>query len=83
MVLVEWADSVIIEARWTPKKEAVQDAKRAVKEPYLTCGFLLKEADTHLILALSFDQVTGNVNQTMAIPKSAVLRKVELSTGTS
>ena len=72
MVWIEWADAVSIDD-WEDKEEV------AGCPIVRSCGFLLKEDDDAIALALNHDVANDRVSCAIIIPKVLVRRKLTLA----
>ena len=62
VVLVSWFDSMGI-LEWTP----IEDVESVLQLTY-SCGFLVKESENCIVLALSYDEQTESVHNFIHIP---------------
>lgn len=69
ILYVEWIDSQS-QADWTKLNELDNELHMTI-----SVGFLVKETDKHLCLALSWDKQTGSVNCWCDIPKVSIKKK--------
>jgi hypothetical protein len=66
IISVVWLDSEA-DANWTPL-ESVTDELDITH----SAGFLIKETETFILLALSFDETTQSINTFKKIPLAAI-----------
>lgn len=70
IILVEWVDSGSSD-RWSSLDE-IELKKRNL---CISCGFLIKEDNEWLVLALSYDPDSGDYQCWLEIPKVAIKKK--------
>jgi len=54
MVLVEWLDAIHLTCGWNSDTYYKQEAKNIESMKHLTCGFLLEDNDSYVVIALDF-----------------------------
>jgi hypothetical protein len=82
MVEITWVDSVAVSLGWDDEDAYLEHMSPAMMQQK-TCGYLVRETDDALMVALSrsaFDDPVGygHINTAMLIPRSAVVEVVDL-----
>lgn len=72
LVYVEWSDPTSMDD-WTPAKEVRHEAN-TIK----TCGFLVHNKESCLVVALNLDEDEDSVSCCMIIPKCIIIRHFEV-----
>ena len=67
LVLVVWDDAFSVD-EWTPIEEIIDETSAVVR----SAGFLIKETDKYLILALNHDTTNDNLSCVVFIPTKMV-----------
>ena len=80
MVYVEWVDSIVVSAEWEDAGDLVTQAEESLG-PIAAAGLLLADGKEGIVLALCYSAHSGNAAATVAIPRRAITRQVELRPG--
>lgn len=70
-VFIRWLDSEGVN-EWTP----IEDISDHLDVTY-SIGFLVKEAEDHILIALSWDPETKSIHNYKKIPRAAILGKIK------
>lgn len=73
--LVRWLDASSLDGPWADMEE-IKELREHVQEPCTTLGFVIHDCPEVLVLAASLTD--SQLGGTMAIPKVAVLRRIQL-----